>query len=57
MLSLGLDSFGYNTLTIDDFWQLPERDASGRWKKKTNTNKFVTKTNTHNCVTAAITTK
>merc|ERR1711971_485499 len=30
LLSLGLDSFGYNTLTIDDFWQLPERDASGR---------------------------
>ena len=44
LLSLGLDSFGYNTLTIDDYWQLPERDASGRWKTKTNTN---------NCVIAA----
>ena len=41
LLSLGLDSFGYNTLTIDDYWQLPERDTSGRWKTKTNTNNCV----------------
>ena len=31
LLSLGLDTFGYDTLTIDDFWQLPERDAAGKW--------------------------
>ena len=27
LLDLGLDKFGYNFLTIDDFWQLPERDS------------------------------
>ena len=26
LLELGLDQFGYTFLTIDDFWQLPERD-------------------------------
>lgn len=26
LLDLELDKFGYNFLTIDDFWQLPERD-------------------------------
>ena len=31
LLSLGLDTFGYDTLTIDDFWQLPERDPAGKW--------------------------
>ena len=27
MVELGLDKLGYTFLTIDDFWQLPERDA------------------------------
>ena len=27
LLDLGLDKFGYNFLTIDNFWQLPERDS------------------------------
>ena len=26
LLELGLDQFGYTFLTIDDFWQLPDRD-------------------------------
>ena len=26
MLELELDKFGYTFLTIDDYWQLPERD-------------------------------
>ena len=31
LLELGLDKFGYTFLTIDDRWQLPERDnATGR---------------------------
>ena len=31
LLELGLDKFGYTFLTIDDYWQLPERDnATGR---------------------------
>ena len=30
LVSLGLDSVGYNILTIDDFWQLPQRDSQGR---------------------------
>ena len=31
LLELGLEQFGYTFLTIDDFWQLPERDnATGR---------------------------
>lgn len=27
LLELELDKFGYTFLTIDDFWQLPERDS------------------------------
>ena len=27
MLELELDKFGYTFLTIDDYWQLPERDS------------------------------
>merc|ERR1712226_685270 len=30
LLDLGLDKVGYTTLTIDDFWQLSDRDAQGR---------------------------
>jgi len=30
VLALGLDKVGYTTLTIDDFWQLPDRDEEGR---------------------------
>merc|ERR1712038_1682292 len=26
LLNLELDKYGYNFLTIDDYWQLPERD-------------------------------
>ena len=27
LLELELDKFGYTFLTIDDYWQLPERDS------------------------------
>ena len=30
LFRLGLDKYGYNILTVDDFWNLPERDENGR---------------------------
>ena len=40
LISLGLDTFGYDTLTIDDFWQLPERDSAGKWVFVLNAKSF-----------------
>ena len=36
--SLKLDTFGYKYVTIDDFWNLPQRDSQG--KMKTNETRF-----------------
>lgn len=32
---LGLDEFGYVYLTVDDFWNTPDRDADGNMQTNT----------------------